>query len=132
MSRPVVVISGHHRPHELLLLAVSLLTGLAFTIGAPPPSSVAALMPGWALHVWSLGLAVSGAVGLAGVLTRRSWSLQLEQAGMLIGAGALVWYGAAVAPYGWRALFAGAICLAWAGANLARAAQIRRDIGGPR
>lgn len=132
MSRPVVVISGHHRPHELLLLAVSLLTGLAFTIGAPPPTSVAALMPGWALHVWSLGLAVSGAVGLAGALTRQPWSLQVEQAGMLLGAAALVWYGAAVAPYGWRALFAGGIALAWAAANLTRALQIRTDLRGPR
>jgi hypothetical protein len=132
MSRPVVVISGRHRPHELLLLFVSLAAGLAYTIGAPPPSSIAALLPGWALHVWSAGLAVSGAVGLVGALTRRSWSLQVEQAGMLLGAGALVWYSAAIAPFGWRALFAGAICAAWAGANVVRALQIRKDLKGAR
>lgn len=132
MSRPVLVISGRHRPHELLLLVVSLLTGVAQTIGAPPPTSVAALLPGWALHVWSLGLVASGAVGLLGALTRRTWSLQVEQAGMLLGAAALVWYTAALAPFGWRALFAGAVALAWAAANLARALQIRSDLKGPR
>lgn len=132
MSRPVLVISGRHRPHEILLLVVSVVTGAAYTVGAPPPTSVAALLPGWALHVWSLGLAVSGAVGLLGVLTRRGWSLQFEQAAMLIGAGALVWYAAAVVPFGWRALLAGAISLAWALANLVRALQIYRDLKGPR
>ena len=65
MSRPVLVISGRHRPHELLLLVVSLATGLAYTVGAPPPTSVAALLPGWALHVWSSSLALSGVIGRA-------------------------------------------------------------------
>jgi hypothetical protein len=132
MSRPVVLISGRHRPHELLLLFVSLATGLAYTTGAPPPSSIAALLPGWALHVWAGGLLLSGAVGLLGALTRRAWSLQAEQAAMLIGAGSLIWYAAAIAPLGWRALFAGAICAAWAAANVARAIQIRSDMRGPR
>lgn len=132
MSRPVVLISGRHRPHEILLLVVSLVTGVAYTVGAPPPTSVAALMPSWALHVWSLGLALSGAIGLVGAIARRPWALRLEQAGMLLGAGALCWYAAAVAPFGWRALFAGAITMAWAGANLVRAVQIERDLRGGR
>lgn len=130
MARPLIVVSGRHRPHELLLLAVSVVTGLAYTVGAPPPASVAALLPGWALHVWSAGLVVSGVVGLAGALSRRWWSLQVEQAGMLIGAASLIWYTAAVVPFGWRALLAGAISVAWATANVARALQIRRDLAG--
>ncbi|GAA0719803.1 hypothetical protein Drose_06100 [Dactylosporangium roseum] len=132
MPRPLVIVSGRHRPHEILLLVVSLITGIAYTIGAPPPQSIAALLPGWALHVWSAGLAVSGAIGLVGVYSRRPWSLQLEQAGMLVGAGSLVWYCAAVTPLGWRALFAGGIAFAWAAANVVRAVQIRRDLRGPR
>ena len=128
VARTVVVLSGRRRPHELLLLVVSVVTGLAYTIGAPPPTSIAALLPGWALLVWAVGLTVSGALGLAGALTRRSWSLQLEQAGMLLGACALVWYAGAVIPFGWRALFASAIAVGWAAANVARAVQIRRDL----
>lgn len=130
MGRPLVVVSGRHRPHELLLLAVSVITGAAYTVGAPPPTSVAALMPTWALHVWSAGLVISGALGLVGALTRRGWSLAVEQAGMLIGAAALVWYVGAVVPFGWRGLFAGLISMAWAAANLARAVQIRNDLRG--
>lgn len=132
MGRPLVVLSGRHRPHELLLLAVSIVTGVAYLIGAPPPQSIAALMPTWALHVWAAGLAASGILGLTGALTRRGWSLALEQAAMLIGAGALVWYVGAVVPFGWRGLFAGLISLAWASANVARAVQIRRDLRGDR
>lgn len=126
MTRPVVVVSGRHRPHEILLIIVSILTGVAYTVGAPPPTSIAALLPGWALLVWSIGLAVSGVIGLAGVL----WSLRIEAAGMLLGTGALIWYAAAVAPFGWRGLLAGAISVAWAGANLWRALQIRQDLRG--
>lgn len=127
-ARPLVVVSGRHRPHEILLLVVQVITGVAYTVGAPPPSSVSALLPGWALLVWSVGLAASGVVGLAGAL----WSPRVEAAGMLFGAGALVWYAAALTPYGWRALLAGAISAAWAGANCWRALQIRRDLRGPR
>jgi len=131
MEGRTVVVSGRHRPHEVLLLVVSLLVGLAYTIGAPPPDSLAALLRDWALHVWSGGLLLSGLLGLTGIVLRRPYAMQLEQAGMLIGAGALIWYSAAVATLGWRALLAGAICLAWAGANTWRAEQIRRDLRGP-
>lgn len=109
---------------------MSIVTGVAYTIGAPPPSSIAALMPAWALHVWSAGLAASGVLGLVGAVARRPWALQVEQAAMLLGAAALIWYTGAVAPYGWRAAFAGLISVAWAGANVWRAVQIRQDLRG--
>lgn len=126
--RPVVVISGRHKPHQTLLLAVSVLTGVAYTVGAPPPSSVAALLPHWAVLIWAAGLGVSGVVGLIAVFARRAWAPQVEQASMLLGAGALIWYTAAVASFGWRGLFAAAVSVAWAAANLVRAAQIRHDL----
>jgi hypothetical protein len=128
----VVVVSGRHRPHEILLLAVSVLVGAAYTFGAPPPTSLAASMPHWAVRVWATGLALSGVVGLVGVAGRSTWALQVEQAAMLIGAAALVWYTAALAPLGWRALFAEAVFGAWAVANLVRARQIRQDLGAAR
>jgi len=128
MNRPVFVVAGRHRPHEVLLLAVSVVSGLAYVIGAPAPGSLAALLPGWAVAVWAWGLLLSGVVGLSGV-----WrSLELEAAAMLLGAGALLWYAVAVAQFGWRGLFGGAVALAWASANVWRAAQIRRDLRGIR
>lgn len=122
-----MVISGRHRPHELLLLVVSVITGAAYTCGARPPASIAAALPGWAVAVWSAGLLLSGVIGLTGALTTRPWSLQVEQAAMLLGAAALIWYTAALVPLGWRALFAGSISLGWAAANVVRAGQIRLD-----
>ena len=130
--RPIVVVSGKLRPHEILLLAVSVVTGLAYTIGAPPPTSIAALLPGWAVLVWAVGLTCSGILGLTAVVAHRRWSLQVEQASMLLGAAALVWYTAAAVSVGWRGLFAAAITVAWAAANLARALQIRTDLRGAR
>jgi hypothetical protein len=127
--RPIIVVSGRHRPHEILLLAVSLVTGLAYTVGAPPPSSIAALLPGWAVLVWAVGLVISGALGLVALAARAP---QVEQAAMLLGAAALVWYAAAAGQLGWRGAFAGVVCAAWAGANVARALQIRADLRGDR
>lgn len=136
MGRPVIVVTGRHRPHEILLLAVAVLTGVPYTLGAPPPNSLAALLPGWSVRVWAVGLLAHGILGLVAVATRRTWSLPAEQAAMLLGAAALVWYAAALAEAattaGARALLSGGITLAWAGANLWRAEQIRRDLRGPR
>lgn len=127
-DRPVLVLTGRHRPHEILLLAVSLLLGVAYTVGAPPPASVTALLPAWAVHVWAAGMGVSGALGLAAVAVRWSRALQVEQAAMLIGAAALIWYTVAVLPLGWRSLLAVAISVAWTSANMWRATQIHRDL----
>jgi hypothetical protein len=91
VSRPIVV-TGRHRPHELLLLVVSIITGLAYLLGSPPPGSVAALMPDWLISLWAVGLLISGAMGLFGAVYRRDLELGLiaEGAAMLIGAGALL------------------------------------------
>jgi hypothetical protein len=128
MGRPVVVISGRHRPHELLFLALGVLLGAVYTLGAPPPESLAASLPSWALKVWAVGLLAHGLVGLFGAIIPTRYSLELEQASMLLGAAALVWYTGAVLPFGWRASLAVGFSVAWAGANLWRAAQIRRDL----
>lgn len=128
-ERQVVIVTGRHRPHEILFLALSVVTGLAYTFGAPPPNSLAALLPGWALAVWAIGLALSGAVGLVGIWLRRPAGLHIEQGAMLLGTAALVWYTAGVIGLaGWRGLFAGGVSVAWAVANLVRAWQIQRDL----
>lgn len=129
--RPVLVIAGRHRPHELLLLALSLLLGLAYTLGSPPPESVAAQMPPPLVHVWSVGLLLSGLVGLVGVLSPVSLErgLSLELGAMLLGAAALTVTTAAVFNYaGAKGLFGGAFSAAWVLANVGRSIQIVRDL----
>lgn len=129
--RPIVVVAGRDRPHELLLLALSLFSGISYLLGAPPPGSITALMPAWEIHAWAAGLLVSGLIGLIGCWWRgnRALGLGLELGAMLIGSGALLLYSvAAFALGGWRALFAGGIGVAWMAANLLRAGQIRSDL----
>lgn len=127
----MLVVAGHHRPHELLFLALSLLFGVLYTLGSPPPQSVAAQMPSWLVHVWSVGLLLSGVVGLVGALWPMPLDrgLGLELGGMLLGAAALVVTTAAVFEYaGSAGLFGGGFSAAWALANIARAAQIVHDL----
>jgi hypothetical protein len=126
-----VVITGRHRPHELLLLAVSIPIGLSYVFGAPPPGSVAALIPAWEVRIWAWLLLFSGLVGLVSSSWGRDarFALRLEAGAMLLGAGALLIYTVAVFQLGtWRGLFAGGITVAWMAANLWRALQIRRDL----
>lgn len=130
---PIVVVTGRPRPHEVLLTAVSVLVGLAFALGSPPPGSVAALIPRWEIHVWAYVLLMSGGVGIAGLVRWRDVgaALWLELASMLTGAGALLVYVVAVFhAAGSSGLLAGGITAAWAAANLWRAWQIRTELKG--
>jgi hypothetical protein len=114
-------------PHELLLLAVSVLTGVAYLLGAPRPGSVDALLPHWQVTAWACALLASGLLGISGVLwPRYDLGLALEGGAMLIGAGGAGMYLICVlAINGWNALLSGGVVAAWAGANLWRAGQIR-------
>lgn len=126
---PVVVFPSRHRPHEQLLLAWSALSGATLLIGAPEPASLAALMPGVVVTLWSAGLVVSGVAGLIGCWWRGERGQILEAGGLLIGAGALLMYAvAAIAAAGSRALFPAGVILAWLLANLWRVNQIRREL----
>lgn len=100
-----------------------------YLLGAPPPTSLAVTIPHWLVLVWAGGLAVSGAVGLAGCWWHGHRGLRLEQGGLLIGAGALLIYTVSAFVFaGSRALFAGGVVCMWAAANLWRAAQCQRDL----
>lgn len=129
-DRPRLFITSRHRPHEVVFLALAVAIGLAYTLGAPPPRSAAAAMPPWLVYLWAAGLAAHGILGLAGVYwPSRDRGLLLELGSMLIGAGALAFVAILTFAYaGWGALLGGGLCVAWAVANLARAAQIRADL----
>lgn len=127
-----MVVLGRHRPHEVLFLVFSVIWGVAYLVGAPPPTSMAAVMPPWVVRTWAAGLLLSGLVGLTGILLiRRSVErcLLLEQGAILIGAAALTLFTVAALQFaGWRAGFAGGFAGALALAHLWRADQIRRDL----
>lgn len=126
-----MVLTGRHRPHELVFQALALVVGVVYLIGAPPPASVASLLPSWTVRAWAAGLLASGLLSVVALARfRLATALRLEQAAMLFGAGALLWAGCAVfafAPAS-RALLSGGLCLAWATANAVRAVQCQRDL----
>lgn len=128
--RPIIIITGKQRHHEQLLLAFSVVAGVAFLLGAPR-SAVTQQLDEALVNVWAAGLAVSGVVGLAGCFWRNNLGrgLLLERSGMLIGAAAV--FGFAVQVYavaGGRGLFTSGFYLAWALANVARSLQISKDL----
>jgi hypothetical protein len=127
--RPVVVVTGRHRPHEQLLLAYGTFSGAIYLLGAPPPTSLAAVTPHWLVLLWSAGLVISGVVGLVGCWLRAERGLRLELGGMMVGAGSLLIYVVSVFAFaGPRALFAGGVVGMWAAADLWRAWQCHRDL----
>lgn len=128
-TRPVVIVAGRHRPHEQLFLAWSALIGVSYLVWAPPPTFLSASLPHPLLIAWSAALAVSGIIGLTGCWLRGERGLGVELGGMLINTGALIVYAVSVFSLaGTRALLPGGIVLAWAVANLWRAAQAVKDI----
>lgn len=134
-AQPVVLyIAGRARPHELFLLAVSAVTGVAYLVGVPPSTSLLAVVPIWQIRIWAVLMLASGIVGLLGSFYSRrhvEFGLQLEAAGMLMGSGAVLLLAAAAFTYaGWRSLGVGLTYGSWAAANLYRAWQIRRDLHG--
>lgn len=92
-------------------------------------------MPSWLVHLWALGLAVSGAVGLLAVLAFHQWreaALWSELGSMLLGSGALALVTGAIVSYaGGKGLLGIGLCVAWAAANLGRGWQIWRELRGP-
>jgi hypothetical protein len=134
MSHPrprVVIVAGRRHPHELFLLGVSVLQGVAYLAGVRTPSPVTMLLPAWVVTAWYLLLLISGAVGLAGnlwpgdVLT----AMRIRLSGMLLAAApAAVFAVTAWAFAGSRVLYSGGLTVAWVGACLWRAGQLGSDI----
>lgn len=121
-----IVVTGRHRPHEVMFLVISALAGAAFMAGAKPPSTVEQLVAPWVLWAWYVLLLVSGVVGLIGIALGDVYrTLVLELAAMHGQATGPVLYGLALLATGKpSAWFAVAFCFGWAVASAWRAWQI--------
>lgn len=131
MSKPpILILTGSHRPHHVLLLAYSLVVGLVFMLGAPRPESVTSQLSSPFVDLWFAGLVASGLIGLVGCFWRGGMrrGLMLERSAMLIGAGSVFGYAWSVAQLGTQAIFTAGSCAAWGIANLVRVYQIGRDL----
>lgn len=134
MPRQLLNPSGRHRYHELVLFGASVLLGISYLSTVPAPQSLTALVPGWLVALWAIGLLASGSLGLIAAAWRGSIlvALELERSALLISTGALLLIGGtSFVATGLRALFGGLIIASWAVANILRALQIRRDLHTP-
>lgn len=125
------VLVPRQSPHKLLFLLTSTLLGAVYITGTPAPTSIAATQPAWEIHVWAVGMFLSGVAGFAGCFWRTDLrrALRLEASGMYLGAATMMIYAVSLFGYaGWRALASGLTFALWAAANLWRQWQIGRDL----
>lgn len=127
---PTIIVTGRHRPHEVMFLILSALAGGAFVLGAKPPTTVEQLVDTWVLWTWYLLLFASGVIGLVSIALPDTYrALVLELAAMQGQTAAPLLYGLALLASGRpEATFAVAFCLSWAGASAWRGWQVGRAI----
>lgn len=127
---PLLVVTGRRRPHEVMLLAVSVVLGVSYLAGAPRPGSVNAALPAPVLYGWAIALLITGAAGLWACFSRDTEAgLELERGAMIAQTGALILYATIAVTYaGFAALISASIVAGWAVANTVRAVQITRDL----
>jgi len=125
-----IVVTGRHRPHEVLFLALSTTAGAAYVAGLRPPTTLEQLVEPWVLWTWYLLLLSSGVIGLVSLVLADTYrALVLEQAAMTGQTAAPLLYGLAlVASQNSAATFAVAFCLTWAAASVWRGRQVRQGI----
>lgn len=121
-----IVVTGRHRPHEVMFLVLSALTGAAFVAGAKPPTSVEQLVAPWVLWTWYLLLLGSGVIGLVSIALPDTYrALVLELAAMHGQTAAPLMYGLALLAAGLPAAgFAVLFFCGWSAASAWRGWQV--------
>lgn len=130
--RQLILILKRQKPHLILFMVLSVLSGLAYYAGPAESSAMAKELPSWVPEAWAIVLLLSGLAGLFGIVWQR-WRVErgmlMERGALLIQAGMVIMYGGVlVSVLGWGAAISAGAAAAWAGANIWEAALIRRDL----
>lgn len=129
--RPVFIVPGRERSHEVTLNAWAIAVGAAYLLGAPRSTALAATIT-WPWSIaYAVGLIIGGVMALAGCfwLSDVERSLELERAGLIALTGMLLIYAVAVFTVtGAPGLFAAGMALAWSWANVRRCIQCTADL----
>lgn len=126
-----LVLRGRDMPHETLFLILSVVLGLNYLIGGPPPDSLAATLDEWKFTTWATLLLLSGLIGLVGCYWRGDvdFSLRLERGALIIQCAVVFLYTIALFDAGGRrAAVAGGVAAVWVAAHLVRVIRITRDL----
>lgn len=68
---PMEVIPGINEV-EIYILLISIVTGMVYLFGAPPPGTLVARFPGWSTDLWNINLVAGSALVLVSGLWPRS------------------------------------------------------------
>lgn len=125
----MVLVLSRQRPHLILFLVLSVLTGVAYYTTTSQPSPI----PPWLAQAWAIVLGVTGCMGLAGIAWQR-WHLErgmlLERGALMLQSGFVVAYvglaGRYVPAGEWVLLLV--IAAVWAFVNLWEARLLARDL----
>lgn len=132
MVRQMVYVLSRQKPHLMLFMILSILSGIAYLLGPAESAALENELPTWVPPVWAWFLLMSGLVGMWGMVWQR-WQVErgmlLERGALLIQAGAILLYGGVlVVANGWAATVSAGAALVWAGANFWESRLILRDL----
>jgi len=122
-------IPARRHPHQFLVAALLMLSGLPILLGGPRPGSVNAALPSWLLLVWAGVLTLGGALVVAAAFVPPHAALYFELAAdppLSVMCG--VYSAAALMLSGTRALVPAALVLGAALAFAVRAVQVVRTL----
>lgn len=128
-DHPPILVLSRKKPHLILLLVLSVLSGLSiFAGGADEPQ-----MPNWLSHSWAAFLIISGSLALIAHLQRwdRERGMHVERGSLTIQAAAVIAYALTLPTYfGWGAptMITFLAAAAWSGANLWEVKLISGDL----
>lgn len=127
-DQPILVLS-RKKPHLILLLILSVLSGLAYFLDGPVEPKI----PQWLAQAWAVVLLFSGGLALVAHLQRwdRERGMHVERGALTLQAAAVTGYGLALPAYlGWQAQTAVSLLAAatWAGTNLWEVRLIGEDL----
>ncbi|MFG3639074.1 hypothetical protein ACGF3C_02220 [Micromonospora sp. NPDC047762] len=125
-----IIVTGRHRPHEVMFLVLSTGAGIAFVAGIEPPTSVEQIVGPWVLWTWYLLLLISGVIGLISIALPNTYrALVLELAAMYGQTAAPLLYGLALLSTGVpAATFAILFFFGWSAASAWRGWQVWKAI----
>jgi hypothetical protein len=119
--------------YEVFLLILTALWAIAGWVTGSEGQEIALTFPAWARDLWYGGLLVCSLVALAGVVAGTVTGLLIERAALFFLAGlcggyGLVFFANAGIADPVHAAYVVVLVLAYAGVNLTRALQVRRDL----
>lgn len=127
-----VIVMGRHQAHEICFMVVSILLGINYLlVTIPPPQSLSQLAPRWVVVIWSIGLIISGGLGIPSALWRSNITVALacERAALIISSVSLsLIFIAILVANQTRGAYGAALTLAWIVANVIRTTQIKKEI----